>query len=190
MDVLNGLGDPDHETVIGSLGRYRANYSDQLELYFLDERLVEIRVLGNVEELNDDWLIVATDDRRVVFKVPERKGGTRAITKKQSSPSDETGFYFAASRLGDDGIPVHFTPSSVPALMNSNLNQRGWVFSDSSCEGCQTGVCDGVSGCDAMERCQSRNATSRSGNALEAFIRRFISSEFSATFGRTVTAIR
>ncbi|MEO1523902.1 MAG: BBP7 family outer membrane beta-barrel protein [Planctomycetota bacterium] len=134
--VIKILGAPDFESVIGSLRRARVDYGET-ELLFEDNRLIALRSAEDPLRTDDGRLAVDHDGTKIIYThdLVLVEQGPLPIGEDRRPIDDE--FYFAPSNPGHDEIPVPFTPSIPPTLLDT-------------CGGCGSQQCvgRGIQACD------------------------------------------
>lgn len=116
--VLDLMGPPSLESVIGTLGRTRAIYDDETELLFEDERLIAIKsplppkveADGRLAIQRDGMIILYSSDLALPDHDPLPHGDERHLI--------DDGFYFKESVPADDRYDIHFTPSTPQCLLD------------------------------------------------------------------------
>ncbi|MEL6105789.1 MAG: BBP7 family outer membrane beta-barrel protein [Planctomycetota bacterium] len=141
--VIKLLGTPDFESIVGSLQRARVDYGET-ELLFEDNRLIALKSAEDPLLSDDGRLAVDFDGTKIIYThdlvLPEQ--GPLPVGEERRPIDDE--FYFAPSNPGDDEIPIPFTPSMPPTLLDT-CGECG----SQECGGCGAKTGDQACGLDS-----------------------------------------
>ncbi|MEM7473734.1 MAG: hypothetical protein AAF483_02000 [Planctomycetota bacterium] len=115
--ILNTLGEPSFESIIGSLKRMRADYDNRLELLFEQNQLIGVRIFVEATMVEQGMLEAKLTNKTVVF--PDELL-LQEFQRVNLNPQHVDYFFFFGPSLPASGaLSNHFTPSCITCLENS-----------------------------------------------------------------------
>jgi hypothetical protein len=141
--VLQQLGPPDFESLIGSLDRSRVNYDDELELLFEKGQLIAAKA-SSESRTTDGRYGVKQEGAFVVFGDDLNLADMDPLPQGEQRRAIDDHFYWKESIAGDDGLSTHFTPTMSQCLLDNCPGCDTCQGAGLGCAGCGSSCCDGM----------------------------------------------